>query len=74
MNFYNSFVLFCLLIYLYLNKQTVKTFYDNILYSPLRELYSAKIDLRLINFRQNLRGICAFSWGTPTLVMLLQRI
>ena len=25
MNFYNSFVLFCLLIYLCLNKQTVKT-------------------------------------------------
>ena len=38
MNFYNCFVLFCLLIYLCLNKQTVKQFYDNILYSPLREL------------------------------------
>ena len=38
MNFYNSFVLFCLLIYLCLNKQTVKTVFDNILYSLLREL------------------------------------
>ena len=33
---------------------------------------SAKIDLRLINFRQNLRDIRAFSWSTPTLVTLLQ--
>ena len=38
MNFYNSFVLFCLLIYLCLNKQTVKQVYDNILQSPWREL------------------------------------
>ena len=30
MIFYNSFVLFCLLNYLCLNKQTVKQFYDNI--------------------------------------------
>ena len=37
-NFYNSFALFCLLIYLCLNKQTVKQFYDNTLCSPLREL------------------------------------
>ena len=35
---------------------------------------SAKIDLRLINFRQNLRDIRAFSWSTPTLVTLLQRL
>ena len=33
-----------------------------------------KIDLRLINFRQNLRDIRAFSCSTPTLVMLLQSI
>ena len=33
MNFYNSFALFCLLIYLRVNKQTEKQFYDNILIS-----------------------------------------
>ena len=33
-------------------------------------LLSAKIDLRLISFRQNLRDIRAFSWSTPTLVTL----
>ena len=36
MNFYNIFVLICLLNYLRLNKQSVKQFYDNIIYSPLR--------------------------------------
>ena len=33
-----------------------------------KRLLSAKIDLGLINFRQNLRDIRAFSWSTPTLV------
>ena len=34
----------------------------------------AKIDLGLIKFRQKLRDVRAFSWSTPILVTLLQRI
>ena len=43
-------------------------------YAYKKAVKSAKIDLRLINFRQNLRDIRAFSVSTPTLVTLLQRI
>ena len=43
-------------------------------YKRIWMLKSAKIDLSLINFRQNLCDIRAFSWSTPTLVTLLQRI
>ena len=34
------------------------------LFGSIKESVSAKIDLRLINFRQNLRDIRAFSWST----------